>query len=60
MSSKEDDNERINQNNNDIIKQLNNDLDKIIDKSKSFEDQIESIRKVKDLNEFNYISDYGD
>ena len=58
MSSKKDDNETINQNNNDIIKQLNNFLDEIIDKSKSFEGQIKSIKKVKDLNEYYYISDY--
>ena len=58
MSSKKDDNETINQNNNDKIKQLNNFLDEIIDKSKSFEGQIKSIKKVKDLNEYYYISDY--
>ena len=58
MSSKKDDNETMNQNNNDIIKQLNNFLDEIIDKSKSFEGQIKSIKKVKDLNEYYYISDY--
>ena len=32
------------------IKKLNNYFDKIIDKSKSFEDQIESIEKVENLN----------
>ena len=58
MSSKKDDNETMNQKNNDIIKQLNNFLDEIIDKSKSFEGQIKSIKKVKDLNEYYYISDY--
>ena len=36
----------------EIIKRLNDDLDEIIDKSKSFEDQIKSIRKVKNLNEY--------
>ena len=30
-----------------IIKNLNDNLDEIIDKSKSFEDQIESLKKVK-------------
>ena len=45
MSSKKDDNETMNQKNNDIIKQLNNFLDEIIDKSKSFEGQIKSIKK---------------
>ena len=37
---------------NETIKELNDDLDEIIDKSKSFEDQIKSIRKVKNLNEY--------
>ena len=74
MSSKEDDemdktltqeeikeivHETINQNNNNI-KQLNNYLNKIIDKSKSFEDQIKLIRKVESLNEYYFINDYGD
>ena len=48
MSSNEDNenenenekNETVNQNDNNIIKQLNHSLDEIIDKSKSFEDQI--------------------
>ena len=44
MSSSEDDNETMNQNNSNIIKQLNDDLDKIIDESKSFENQIKSIK----------------
>ena len=43
----EDDDETINQ--NKIIKEKNDDLDKITDKSKSFEDQIESLKKVKNL-----------
>ena len=74
MSSKEDDemdktltqeeikeivHETINQNNNNR-KQLNNYLNKIIDKSKSFEDQIKLIRKVESLNEYYFINDYGD
>ena len=74
MSSKEDDemdktltqeeikeivDETVNQNNNNI-KQLNDYLDKIIDESKSFEDQIKSIRKVENLNEYCFINDYGD
>ena len=60
MSSKEDEmdktltqeeikeivNERMNQNNSNI-KQLNSYLHKIIDKSKSFEDQVKSINKVE-------------
>ena len=74
MSSNEDDYEIIktlmhsheyvettNQNEkNIIIKKLNDHLDKIIDKSKSFEDQIKSIRKVENLNEYCFINDYGD
>ena len=74
MSSKEDDemdktltqeeikeivDETVNQNNNNI-KQLNDYLDKIIDESKSFEDQIKSIRKVENLNEYYFIKAYGD
>ena len=39
----EDDDETIDQ--NKIIKEKNDDLDKIIDKSKSFEDQIKSLKK---------------
>ena len=53
-------NETMNQNNNDVIKGLNDNLDKIVDKSKSFEEQIESIRKVESLDEYYYISNYGD
>ena len=50
----------MNQNNSNIIKQLTDSLDKIIGKSKSFEDQIKSIRKVENLNEYYFINDYGD
>ena len=42
----------------EITKRLNDDLDEIIDKSKSFEDQIKSIRKVKNLNEYYDKHDY--
>ena len=60
MSSNEDDD---NENENDktliIIKELDDVLDEIIDKSKSFEDQIKSIKKVEDLNEFYFINSYG-
>ena len=48
---KENDNENEKENDN-IIKQLNDSLDDIIDKSKSFEEQIESIRKVENLDEY--------
>ena len=33
------------------MKNLNDNLDKIIDKSKSFEGQIESLKKLEDLKE---------
>ena len=42
------------------IKELNDYLDEIIDKSKSFEDQIKSIRKVKNLSEYWFSNDWGD
>ena len=46
----ENDHETVNQ--NKIIKEKKNDLlDKIIDKSKSFEDQIESLKKVENLDD---------
>ena len=53
-----------NENENDktliIIKELNDGVDEIIDKSKSFEDQIKSIKKVENLNEYYFIDDCGD
>ena len=58
MSSKNnDDHETTGQKKNIIIKQLNDTLDEIIDKSKSFENQIKSIKKVKNLNEYYFIND---
>ena len=75
MSSKDDDDdeiikillhsheypETVDQNEkNIIIKKLNDYLDEIIDKSKSFEDQIKSIKKVENLEEYYFISDFGD
>ena len=42
----------------EIRKILNNDLDEIIDKSKLFEDQIKSIKKVKNLNQYYDKDDY--
>ena len=60
MSRKDDHDETMNQSNNNIVKQSNDYLDEIIDKSKSFEDQIKSIRKVENLNEYCFINDYGD
>ena len=66
MSSNEDndeneDDDTMNQNKkNIIIKGVNDVLDKIIDKSKSFEDQIKSIRKVENLGEYYFRNDFGD
>ena len=45
---------------NKIIKELNDHLDEIIDKSKSFEDQIESLEKVENLEEYYFINDFDD
>ena len=45
---------------NIIIKKLNDHLDKIIDKWKSFEDQLKSIKKVENLDEFYFFNDFGD
>ena len=63
MSSKdEDENENENEDKKTlkIIKGLNNYLDEIIDKSKSFEEQTKSIRKVKNLDDYYSINNYGD
>ena len=46
----DNDNDNENENVNEI-KQLNDSLDKMIDESKSFEEQIELLKKVKNLNE---------
>ena len=45
---------------NKIIKGKNDILDEIIDKSKSFEDQIKLPKKREDLKGFWPYSDYGD
>ena len=45
---------------NKIIKGLNDNLDEIIDKSKSFEEQIKSLKKRKDLEWFYPYNDFGD
>ena len=45
---------------NIIIEILNDHLDKIIDKSKSFEDQIESLEKVENLEEYYFINAFDD
>ena len=45
---------------NKIIKEKNGGLDKIIDKSKSFEDQIKSLKKVENLDDDYYDDDFDD
>ena len=42
------------------IKELNDYLDEIIDKSKSFEDQIESLEKVENLEDYYFINNFDD
>ena len=62
IHSNDYDEETMDQNKkNKIIKKLNDHLDKIIDKSKSFEDQIKSIKKVENLEEYYYhLNNFGD
>ena len=43
---------------NEIIKGLKDNLDEIIDKSKSFEDQIKSLKKLEDLKEYLFMKDF--
>ena len=45
---------------NKIIKKINDNLDEIIDKSKSFEDQIELLRKLEGLKGYWPCNDYDD
>ena len=45
---------------NKIIKGKNDILDEIIDKSKSFEEQIESLKKLEDLKKYLSYNDYDD
>ena len=53
--------ETTNQNEeNIIIKKLNDHLDKIIGQSKSFEDQVESLEKVENLDNYYTINDFDD
>ena len=60
MSLHEND-EKMDQNKrNIIIKKLNDYLVEIIDKSKSFEDQMKSIKNVKNLDEYYFSNDHGD
>ena len=57
MSSYEDyDDDEI----NNRIKKLNDHLDKIIDKSKSFEDQIKSLTKVENLGDYYRVNNFDD
>ena len=42
------------------IRNINDYLVEIIDKSKSFEEQIKSIRKIKNLKERHYMEKYVD
>ena len=56
-----EDNETMSQNEKNIrIKNINDYLDEIIDKSKSFEDQIESLKKVENLEEYYFINYFDD
>ena len=45
---------------NNRIKKLNDHLDKMIDKSKSFEDQIKSLKKVENLGDYYRINNFDD
>ena len=65
-SDNDNDNDDKNENENDNdnyeynkMKQLNDSLDKIIDESKSFEEQIKLLKKVKNLNEYWHCRTYG-
>ena len=63
IHSNEYDEETIIQNEkNEIIKKINDHLDEIIDKSKSFEEQIKLLKKLKNLNDYyDYnVNNFGD
>ena len=45
---------------NKIIKEKNDILDEIIDESKSFEEQIKLLKKLKGLNGYYPYDDYGE
>ena len=62
LMSLKDENENENENDKTLIriKELNDDLDEITDKSKSFEDQIKSKRKVENIIEYWHYDNYGD
>ena len=60
-SNEDDDDETINQNEkNKIIKEKNDILDEIIDKSKSFEEQIKSLKKLEGLKVYWPYNHFGD
>ena len=62
-SNEDDDDERMDQNKkNKKTKDLNTILDEIIDKSKSFEEQIKLLKKLKNLNDYyDYnVNNFGD
>ena len=44
----------------EIIKGLNDNLDEIIDKSKLFEEQIKSLKKIEDLKGYWPYNDYDE
>ena len=45
---------------NIAMKKLNNNFDKMIDKSKSFEDQMESLKQIENLGEYCSINNFDD
>ena len=45
---------------NETIKNLNDNLYEIIDKSRSFEEQIEPLKKLQGLKEYLFIKDFDD
>ena len=45
---------------NEIIKEKNDYFDEMIDKSKSFEDQIKSLKEVENLDDYCYGKDFDD
>ena len=55
-----DDSENKNENAKTLSKELNDDLDKIIDKSKWFDNQIKSLRRVENIIEQCHYEDYDD
>ena len=56
-----DDDETMSQKEKNIrIKRLNDILDEIIDKSKSFEEQIKLLKKIENLKLYQYSIDLGD